>query len=322
MKKLNVVELAKLLKRFNDIAIVFHKNPDGDALGSALALSLGLRQLGRRCKILGLSDIPARFEFLFENFEVDSSFGYRHVVAVDLASFSLIDDELKNLKINLVIDHHLKNDVESEFGFVESDAAATCELIYAILIELGVKIDKMIALALYVGLATDTGCFKFANTTAKTHKIAASLLDKGINFADVNFVLFDLKTKEQLSLQSLALNKLQLLFGGLCAIVFITQKMLKSCRCVEADVFVVVDLLRSIAGVEVAIVIKETVDGSFKGSVRTRSFLSASKFCELFGGGGHEKAAGFVLEGEFSDVKIKLLKKLKEFVSIEGRDLC
>ena len=200
MKDLQLIESARLLESFDDVAVVFHKKPDGDALGSALALCLGLQQLNRRCKILNFEPIPKRFEFLFKGLSFEE-FDHKNVVAVDLASFRLLDDELNGIKINLLIDHHLNSDVDADFALIDCTAAATCELIYKLLKLLNVKFNKWIALCLYVGLVTDTGCFKFSNTTSLTHKIAADLFGYGVDFSSVNLELFDIKTMPQIELQ-------------------------------------------------------------------------------------------------------------------------
>lgn len=308
-----VLEVVSLIKRLDDVAIMFHKNPDGDALGSAMALCLGLQQKGKNCKILnGFDEVPSRFGFFIDKNCFDADFCYKNVIAVDLASSELICDGLKKVKIDLVIDHHLNCSLKASFGFVVSEAAATCELIYDILIKLGVEINKKIAQSLYIGIATDTGCFKFANTNSRTHEIAARLFEYEIDFAAINFALFDKITRAQLSLRNLAFQNLRFLFDGRCVVVVVSRTMLQSCGCVDADFFIVTDMLKSIEGVKVAVAARQIPSG-FKFSVRTGAGFSAARFCEQFGGGGHENAAGFELKGELDQIENEVLEKIGEF---------
>ena len=309
----SVTEVAAILKNVEDVAVIFHKNPDGDAIGSAVALCLGLKQLHKRCKILTFNKIPDRFNFMLSECVFDN-FENGFVVAVDLASLNLLEEKLCDVKVNLVIDHHINNSVNADYCFVNDKAAANCELIFCLLNSLNVKLTKQIAMSLYVGLATDTGCFKFSNTTSKTHEIASKLISFGFDFYSINFNLFDVKTKSQLQLQSLIIQNLHVYLEGWCSFVVVTQSMLLQCGCDEADLFIAVDLARSIEGVQVALILKELANFNFKVSVRAIGGFNAYEFCKLFGGGGHLKAAGFEISGKLQTVKLKILNKLKEFV--------
>lgn len=316
METIDITEAGNLLKGFNNVAIMFHKNPDGDALGAAQALCLGLRQQGKQCRILNrIDEVPNRFNSFIEKDCFDSDFVYETVIALDLASSELICKYLESVKINLTIDHHLNCSLEADFGLINSNAAATCELIYDILIQLKVEINQKIAQSLYIGIATDTGCFKFQNTTSKTHIVAASLFKAGIDFSKINFDLFDRRTKAQLNLQNLAFQKLRFFLNGRCAMVLVSKSDMQSCNCCEADFFIITDMIRSIEEVEIAIAARQVV-GGVKFSVRTVAGLSAARFCEQFGGGGHENAAGFEFKGaEFEQIEAEVLEKMEEFFS-------
>ncbi len=307
-----MVRVAEILQSFEDVAIVFHKNPDGDAIGSAAALFLGLKKLNKRCKILSFSKTPEKFDFLFKGCCCED-FDHKKVVAVDLANANLLEDELVGLKIDLVIDHHVSNDVEADFCLVDETAAATCEVVFELLIRFaGVEIDREIAMSLYVGIVTDTGCFRFSNTTSKTHKIAADLLEFGIDFADFNRRFFEMRTFNQLKLQSLAIQNLQFCFDGRCCFVVVTKQMFSYCGCDDSDSFVVLSVAKSVVGVCVSVVLKQIEDCRFKASVRTSNGFSALRFCEKFGGGGHEFAAGFEICSSLDEAKRKIFEALGE----------
>ncbi len=302
--------VANYLNNINFIAIVFHKNPDGDALGSALALKEVLVKLNKYCKILFNEKIDERFEFLFKNY-VCENFEPKHYIAVDLASENLLEEPFKNIKFDLVIDHHKNNSLKCEIKLVDEHAASTCELIYLLIKQLNVKINKQMALFLYVGVVSDTGCFKFPNTTSTTHKIAAELITFNFDFAKVNFNLFEKKTISQFKLQNLVFEQIKFDKTGRCAVALATSAMFNLSGASLTDFFIVIDLVKSLA--EIAVAIKQVDDSFFKVSVRTISKYSAFKFCEKFGGGGHELAAGFELKGNVNLIQNKILSDLEDF---------
>ena len=163
---------------------------------------------------------------------------------------------------------------------------------------LGVEITPVIADCIYTGLSTDTGCFRYSNVTPETLELAADMLRSGANFDDINRVMFETKTKTYLKLEALVLDSLELLFGGRCALVTITQEMFRQSGSNETECDGIASLPRKIEGVSVGLTLREREDGSFKVSVRTYAPYDASAICAKMGGGGHARAAGCEIEAD------------------------
>ena len=307
--RIDVKATAKELLNMDNIYILCHRNPDGDTLGSGFGLHYALKSLGKRSKVLCSDEFPEKFSYMYDTF---TEFEAENIVSVDVATTELFGS--LDYKVNLAIDHHPTNSLFAEKVCLCPDDAATCEIIYAIIKEMGVKIDEKIATCLYTGVATDTGCFKFSNVTPKTHYIAGELIECGALFKKVNKEIFETKTLSLISLEREVLNTLSFHSQNRVAMIYVTTEMLKKYGVPETELDAITGIPRQIEGVEMGITIKQRNENEFKVSARTSETLDASQFCQKFGGGGHARASGCSIQGDLDTVKTKLIKALEEFL--------
>lgn len=311
-------EAAALLLANDDILIITHKNPDGDTLGSGFALYAALAQKGKRAAVVCSGELPKKYARLLAGYIADEaasaailkSPGY--VVTVDTASTSLIGLEYLELGKNadLCIDHHATNSRYAKNTLVDAKKASCSEIILAVLDEMGAELTEYIAECIYTGISTDTGCFKFRNTTAGCHRDAARMIERGIDMAEINRIMFEQKSRARIELERRALAEMQFYLGDQVAVITITQDMIGRAGATDSDIEGLTSLPRSIEGVEVGVTMRETKTERCKVSVRTLH-IDAAKICERFGGGGHFGAAGFECTGEFANIKHLLLQEIE-----------
>lgn len=310
--------LSRLLKAEN-ILLICHKNPDGDTIGSAAALYWMLKALGKKTAVLCADEIPARYDYMqIERFEGQFEPGY--VVAVDVAGIQLFGDAVAEYtkEIDLCIDHHPSNSGYADAMLLEGDAAATAEIIYELIVTAGVEVTPLIAECLYTGLSTDTGCFKFANTTARTHEIAAKLIEAGANIVKLNMILFESKSRSRLAIERIALENLEYFLDGRCAFICLTKEEIAESGAESSDLEGITSMPRMIEGVEVGITIRQQPAGSYKVSVRTVPGVDASAICAHLGGGGHKQAAGCEILGSLDNAKSALLTEVEKALCTES----
>lgn len=303
---------ARLLEQ-DDILILCHRNPDGDTLGSGYGLHFALKQLGKRSRLLCHDPIPPKMKYLSDG-EIEEDFSPRFVVSVDIADEQLFGETLAPYrgKVDLAIDHHPSNSMFAKKTLLDDEAAATCEIIYCLLLEMGTAISPQIADCLYTGITTDTGCFKFANVTPDTHRIAASLIESGCRFQQINKLLFESKTMGMMELERRVLNTLEFHDQNRVALICVTLQMLRETGVSESELDGISGIPRKIEGVQVGVTIKERAQNEYKLSVRSSEVLDASKFCALFGGGGHARAAGCTLYGTIEEVRQTVVAALAD----------
>lgn len=305
--------VVEFLRDNDNYCILCHKNLDGDTLGGAYALFYGLLEIGKRSKVQVMGqEHMKKFDFLIpkESYELD--FAIDNFITVDVADLLLLDENFRDKTFSLCIDHHDLNKIPARLRFIDSYRAATCELIYLILKELGVNLNKNILNCLYTGICTDTGCFKFSNVTPLTHKIAAELIEKGADFSNINFYMFDNKTKARLQLEKEIISNLEYYFNGRCVLVFVTQHIIDSVNATKEDCLDIAYIPACLQGVFVAITAKQEQECCYKISVRARNGYNANAFCRRFGGGGHNAAAGCTIYGSLVLVREKLICALRE----------
>lgn len=294
---------AALLREWNCILVLSHASPDGDTLGSAAALVRGLLALGKRAAFCCADPIPPKFSYLFQDLPgevLDGTLPCRHVMSVDVADLSLLKtiSEKYAGQIELAIDHHGTHKPFAKERWVEADSAATAEMIWQLLKELKISPDKTMADCVYTGLCTDTGCFRYRNTTPRTHLLAAETMEAGADAGEINRVMFESKSRAQAEAESQILNAMEFFCGGKCAMVRIPQKIYGEKGVTENDLEGVPALSRQIEGVLIGVTLKEKEDGTIKASVRTNPGADAAELCSRFGGGGHAGAAGCTLSGK------------------------
>lgn len=315
---MNYEKAAEILKKHNDILILTHMSPDGDTLGSAYALFHALQPMGKQIKVCCSDEIPDRFAYLKEGYcDPDINFEPDLILAVDIASTQLFGEKLAEYSdsVDLCIDHHPSNTMFAKETLLIPTAAANCESIYYVLSCMNAVITKQIADCLYTGIATDTGCFKYSNTSANTHKIAAVLIEKGAQYDVLNRNLFDTKSKHRIQIEQQVMNGMEFFFDDRVAIIGITQDMIQKSGADESELDGVSSLPRMIEGVEIGITIKEKEGGGHKVSVRTTRFVDASELCAKFGGGGHKRAAGCLIKADYATVKKMLVDAIKPLMA-------
>lgn len=282
------------LRTCEDVLILTHANPDGDTLGSGCALFWGLKKLGKRVKLLNSDPIPEKYQYLFRGLQNDV-FEERYIISVDVADKALLGAALEESygdRVDLSIDHHGTNRLFAKETYVESDAASACETVYLLLLSLGVTFCPEMADCLYTGVSTDTGCFRYSNVTARTHRIAADLIERGADHTAIDVAMFETKDMSFLRLQQKCLEALELYFDGRVSVLSVTRALLEETGCKDEDCDAIVALSRQIAGVQIGVTFKEKKDGTLKVSVRTHEGVDAAAICAVFGGGGHKRAAG------------------------------
>lgn len=297
---------AEFLLAHDNYKILTHAYPDGDTLGSGYALCLALQQLGKKARVI-TTNLPKDFVFLTEGVS-EQSFEAQTIVSVDVADEKLLGENREKYqgKIDLCIDHHRINRVEAPLKFVDPDSAANCEILYRLFGLMNVKITEQIANCLYTGVSTDTGCFKYGNTTSNTLRIAADLLDCRIDAAKINKVMFDTKTKLKIRLEQEIYGSIDYYSNDRCAIVAATLDMQKKLGIGDDELEGIASIPRQIEGVLIGITMREKEGGVFKVSVRTDRSINAAEFCAEFGGGGHAEAAGCTVKGTLEEAKAQL----------------
>ena len=291
---MNYRECAALLSEKDKILLVSHKNPDGDTVGSSAALCRGLRQLGKTAHVLENKEVTPRFAWLHEGLTKPRAEEGDTVVSVDVASPEMLPADFRPLlgKIALRIDHHSSATSFTEQELVDGDSASCAEVVWDVLELMGVKADRALAEAVYVGVSTDTGCFRFSNTTAHTFSVAALCTRAGARIYELNQELFETNTLERLKMQAWIVEHLELLRGGEMAICAIPRVVEEEIGVNEDDMDNISNFPRTVAGVRMAATLRETEDGETKLSVRAVPGCDATVVAVRFGGGGHKGAAG------------------------------
>ena len=286
-------QAAEFLREHDDFLILSHANPDGDTFGCSHGLCGALQMIGKRARIACADPLSERFSYMKKAIEVQE-FEERTIVSVDVADKSLLGkyEEVYGNRVDLAIDHHLSHASFAKRIYVDDTAAAAAEVVYDLILLLGVEPNEHIAACLYTGIATDTGCFKYGSTTRLTHEKAGKLMEYGFNAAEINYVMFDMKTKARLKLEQYAIEHMVFFAKDRGALVVLTKEQTES---VDAeDLNGIAALPRQIQGVEIGIILKERDDG-WKVSMRSNS-LNVQEICGQFGGGGHFRAAGCSLK--------------------------
>ena len=292
MKNLTRSECAQILASHDHYAIVTHRRPDGDTIGSSALLCMGLRQLGKQAYILRNPEITPKYVHLHQGLCKDSVEDGDFVVTVDVASSNMLPDCFKDLTFDLRIDHHGSASSFTPVELVEPGAAACGEIVYWVLREMGAELDIPMANALYTAISTDTGCFRYANTTGDTFQVAAECAKAGAEVFSINQALFETNSLARLKVQAYMLENAVFLQDGQIAICPLPKAVEAACGAGEDDLDNISGFPRTIEGVKLAVTIREEGEGRVKMSVRAVPGQDAAALCAKFGGGGHKGAAG------------------------------
>ncbi|MDR3344009.1 MAG: bifunctional oligoribonuclease/PAP phosphatase NrnA [Oscillospiraceae bacterium] len=312
-QSLNLLQTAAFLQGAEDILILTHANPDGDTLGSGFALLRGLRSMAKRVRLFCPDEIPPKFSFMADGIKY-ADYEPKTIIAVDLADAKLLAHAQADFPIiHLCIDHHGAGKPYAENAFVDPTAAAAAELIYDLLREINAPITPSIADCLYTGISTDTGCFRYSNTTARTLRIAAKLMEYGARAAELNRRYFETKRKTYFSLERMALENLHVHERGRYAVTALTRAMYDECGASEDEAEQIAAIPRQVEGVLVGATLKEKKSGGFKVSLRSYAPVDASAIARRLGGGGHARAAGCTIDTPLlEDAQATLLAAVKD----------
>ena len=292
MKNLTRSEAAQILLAHDNYTIITHRRPDGDTIGSSAVLCMGLRQLGKTAHILENPEITPKYTHLHKGLTKPAAEEGDFIVTVDVASPGMLPEACKTLAFDLRIDHHGSATSFTPVELVEPEAAACGEIVFGVLMEMGAELDIPMANALYTAVSTDTGCFRYANTTANTFSVAAACAKAGAEVFNINQALFETNSLARLKVQSYMLQNARFLQEGKVAICPLPKAVELECGANEDDLDNISGFPRTIEGVKLAVTIREEGTDRVKMSVRAVPGQDASALCAKFGGGGHKGAAG------------------------------
>lgn len=308
-------EILKEIAQAKSIIILVHENPDGDAIGSGLAMYQALQNMGKDVEIVvpEWSRIFANLPKINELKKEGSKKKYDLAIALDCATIKMLNgwtNYFEDAKNKVVIDHHSSNSMFGDFNYVDIDAPACCQVLYNMFEYYNWQITKEIAACLIAGLITDTGGFQYSGVSKDTFLMAANLIDTGIDASKIYKDVMSTHTKTSVELKKLILNRMQFLEDDKVTFTYMTLEDEKEIGCEVGDYEGLVNEGRNIEGVEVSIFLHEIDDG-FKVSLRSNNYANVSDVCLMFGGGGHIRAAGAKIKGTPDEIKEKLLKEIK-----------
>lgn len=316
MEKIGKID--ELLEGVSLVAVAGHTRPDGDCTGSTLALYNYIKDWYPQIRVtLYLEPIPNLFKFLRRSEEIVSDFSgdevYDLFFSLDCGDMDRLGGAGKYFtaaKKTVCIDHHISNKSFADFNDIQPEASSTSELVFELLDE--EMITKEIAECLYVGIIHDTGVFQYSCTSSKTMNIAGKLMDKGIDYPAIVDRTFFEKTFEQNRILGTALLKARRYFDGRCIASIITMRDMADCNALPKHLEGIVSQLRSTKGVDVAVLIYENEDGTYKVSMRSNGAADVARICAAHGGGGHVRAAGATMTGEPEAILQTLLKDIEK----------
>ena len=312
---LTVSEAAALLRSFDRVLILTHIRPDGDTVGCAAGLCAALRAIGKPAYLLphpGLTENTAPY---FTPYSAPADFVPEKVVSTDIATVGLFPDNAKSYadKVDLAIDHHPSFEGFGKANIVRPEAAACGELILDIVREL-TPLTPEIALPLYVAISTDTGCFVYSNTTPRSHRIAAQLMDCGIDVAPVNKALFRTKSAVRLAMEARMVADMERCDAGRVVVMQIPLSLRRELHATDADIEELSALAAQVEGTDCGVTLRELRPGTVKLSLRTGPRVNATEVCRLLGGGGHAAAAGATVSGTMAQAKSAVLAAIAQVI--------
>ena len=314
MKTLTRNETADFLLKSDNFAILTHRRPDGDTIGSSAALCRILRKMGKTAHIIRNGEVTDRFAWLHEGLTKEEAGEGDTIVTVDVASPGMLPRDFEQYlgRIALRIDHHASATSFTENELVDSGSGACAEIVFDLMEHLWVTMDSHIANAIYTGTSTDTGCFRFANTTAHTFITAAACAAAGAKVYQLNQELFETNTLGRLKMQGWIVENMKVFSEGKLAIIAIPKAVEESIGVTEDDMDNISSFPRTVAGVCMAATLRETKDGDVKLSVRAIPGYDATVVTGAFGGGGHRGAAGATLKMSLKDAALAVEKAMLE----------
>jgi len=321
-------EIGKAIADHNSFAVVSHVRPDGDAIGSVLALGHALEQLGKSVRYLNNDGCPKSLEFLpgSEKVEISGEVGVLDVeVAITLDTAAHVRtgegslEAIKNAKLLINIDHHISNPGYGDLSYVDPNSPATGQIIYELLISLGLPVSRISRDSIYVAVSTDTGSFQYPGTTQRTYEMAADLVGRGLNVGKINQLIYDNQPYRRVELMRALLNTLDRSDDGLIVWWDLPMATKNELELLDDDSEGLIDFIRSVHGVVVAVFFEDLDGGKVRVSMRSKDArVNASEICGVFGGGGHALAAGIRMPGPLEEAREKVLAVIRESVKRAG----
>ena len=310
-------DIKNAIQKAETIAILVHESPDGDALGSATAMNLALKQLGKNPDVI-IPEFSRTFNFLPSADEIKKETdveSYDLTITLDCGDQKRVSNCAKyfeDAQTTISIDHHNMNPMFADINYVDHTSPACCQILIIIFEYLGIKITKDIGTCLLTGIITDTGGFKYEGVSEVTFEFAAELLRCGVNVSNIYKQAMQIKSKANFELRKFAMDRMQFLEEGKIAFTYITTEDEQKVGAEEGDHEGIVNLGRDIEGVEVSIFLHQAEDGAYKVSLRSNNYLNVDDVCLMFGGGGHQRAAGCKISGEPEEIKSKIINEIKK----------
>ncbi|MBR4434880.1 MAG: bifunctional oligoribonuclease/PAP phosphatase NrnA [Clostridia bacterium] len=315
----DIESVIRFISEGERFTLLSHISPDGDTLGSALALRLLLKRLGKTVEAVCANPVPKIYSFMPGADEVilpEDAKGYERVISVDCADtprFGRAISLFSQAERTAAIDHHITNPHYAETNLVVADASATAEIMHALYLRMGVEIDRDAATCLYTGLVTDTGNLSYSNTTANTLRIIADFVEKKlVDVSELNRLIYRNVPYAKTRVQGFVVSNIQLECDGMFAYATLTQAQMKSYGATNEDCEGIIDCVRDIDSVRIAAFVRESADGSYKVSLRSKGVGDVGRIAALHGGGGHEKAAGYTAHEPLSTVIASISAQAKE----------
>lgn len=308
-------DIKDVIKKSNTIVVFTHENPDGDAIGSCLAMYMVLKEMGKQVDIV-IPKFPKTFKFLPSSDEVvtePSLDKYDLGIALDCADIKRLDDPTETFlkcETRVNIDHHTSNGMFGDLNFVNPVAPSCAQIVTSILQYYKIDITNDVATCLITGIITDTGGFRYEGVTSETFEIASSFLENGVNISRVYKESLSNISREKFEARKLAANRIEFLEDGKIAYTYMTKEDMNNLNVARSDLEGIVENGRDVEGVEVSIFLYET-DKGYKASLRSNSYVNVSDVCLLFNGGGHIRAAGCTLACPLDEAKSKILKEIR-----------
>ena len=317
-------QIAKFILESKKIGITYHVSPDGDAVGSVLALFNALKSLNKDCYIISKDTLSENLKFLKGSDEITGEITEPVdetdiVVVLDCGNLERVSANLKEFTGTIVnIDHHLSNDKYGDVNYIDSNAAATAEIVFELLNLMGISFEKEnsvikdIGTCMYTSIVTDTGAYRHSNVTERTHKISATLKKIGVDNTFIYQSLFDNKDFSRIKLIGKALSNMQLILNGKVALLEIDKNFTADLGIDIGDTSDIISYGLQIKGVEVTLLLKEVEDG-VKASLRAKSYVDVRKIAEVFGGGGHIRASGIKIKNiSMEEAKYEILNEIQK----------
>lgn len=299
--------------------IEVHETPDGDAIGSGLAMYLALKSLGKDVDLV-IPTYPKNYNFLPGADEIKSEgrdIKYDLGIALDCTDTKRLkgyEPYFENAKTTISIDHHGSNKMFADYNYVDPVSPACAQILIVVLKKLEIEINKEIGTCILAGIITDTGGFKYEGVTTETFEFVADLLRKGVNVSETYKRVLQVKTKPNFLLTRKIMDRIEFLADGKITFTYITKEDEEEVNAEEGDHEGLVEIARDIEGVEVSIFLRELDTGAYKASLRSKNYVNVSDVCMIFGGGGHEHAAGCTMNMELGEAKDKIVNLVKTYL--------